>query len=133
MFTAVQSDAYRDGVFSHLNTNGDGRSYQASVRQFNEGSLGNLFADGARRMGQPRPRSLRAVRGVGEYFQGTSGLGIYQDGVLGDGSTTVTIGPDGASIGPTPVAPVVPLYKQPAVLACAAIAVAAAFFLYKKK
>lgn len=107
-------------MFSHASP---GQSYEASVRQYHEGSLG---------AGRGRPlRAHRGMRGFGHS---------YRDGVFGDDSSTtsttsptqIVIGPDGASIGPVPVAPI-PLYQQPAVLACAAIAVVAAYFLYKKK
>ena len=119
MFTAVNGHSFRDGVFSHASP---GQSYESSVRQYHEGSLG------ASRRGWPR-----SVRGMGRSFR---------DGVLGDDSssasttsdtpTQIIIGPNGASIGPTP-APAVPFYKQPAVIACGAIAIVAAYFLYKKK
>lgn len=116
MFAAVGGDAFRDGVFSHLDTRGQGRAYQSSVSQFNEGSLGAY----SRLAGGPR-----AMRGFGHS---------YRDGSLGADATPtqIVIGPNGASIGPVP-APAVPYYKRPEVLVCAALAVTAAFFLYKKK
>ncbi len=116
MFAAVGgSDAFRDGVFSHLDTHGTGRPYQSSVSQFSEGSLGAYS-----RLAGPR-----AMRGFGHSFR---------DGSLGaDGAPTqIVIGPNGASIGPVPQ-PAVPYYKRPEVLVCAALVVTAAFFLYKKK
>jgi hypothetical protein len=120
MFAAVQNDAFRDGVFSHLDTRGQGRAYQSSVSQFNEGSLGAYS-----RLVNPSGR--RAMRGFGHSFR---------DGSLGadaaPAATQVVIGPDGASIGPVPT-PAVPYYKRPEVLVCAALVVTAAFFLYKKK
>lgn len=114
MFAAVQNDAFRDGVFSHLDTRGQGRSYQSSVSQFNEGSLGAYSR-----------RAPRALRGFGHSFR---------DGSLGADATPtqVIIGPNGASIGPVP-APAVPYYKRPEVLICAALALTTAFFLYKRK
>lgn len=122
MFAAVGGDAFRDGVFSHVDTYGPGRGYQSSVRQFNEGSLG-AAARGLTNQSRHQVRRRRPLRGFGSS---------YQDGVLGDGSTIV-IGPDGASIGPTPAPVVVPYYKRPEAIACAAVAVVAAYFLYKKR
>ncbi len=96
MFAAVQNDAFRDGVFSHLDTRGEGRGYQSSVSQFNEGSLGAFTRLAPGRHSNAVQR--RSMRGFGHSFR---------DGSLGADAapTQVIIGPNGASIGAVLQAP----------------------------
>jgi hypothetical protein len=142
MYRAIgDSSSWRDGVFSHASPS---QPYQASSSQYGDGTLGAVSFDPRRRQTRgggsrgratghrhgglllPRLTPPRPIAGMGEYFQSMSGLGhVYQDGVLGADSTTITVGPSGASIGPTPTPPPpVPFFKTPGGLAFIGIGIA---------
>lgn len=135
MYRAIGDESsWRDGVFSHAAPFQD---YQASVRQFEEGSLGAyarpLNRSEMARNHATRRRPANRMAGLG---------GAYRTGVFGDttpvatptapstinlpaipGSTaapqTITIGPNGITSAPTPP-PTVPYLQRPAVqVACA--------------
>jgi hypothetical protein len=100
MYKAMgQTDAWRDGLFSHA---APLQAYQASLNQVNSGSLGALAVP--RRTVKSRRRNVhtlphyRAQSGMGNTVLGAfteqqmRGLGhyAYQDGSLGDDATTTT-------------------------------------------
>lgn len=150
MYRAIGDDsAWRDGVFSHASP---GQSYQASRQEYAGGSLGatSRLVSSARMQRDRANMGRRAMKGPA-FRDGTLGAygRAFRSGSLGDdvsttpvtpapstinlpNSTTVTIGPNGASIAPT-VVPTVPFYKTPAFMVGAAGAAAVVLYLALRK
>lgn len=150
MYRAIGDESsWRDGVFSHAAPFQD---YQASTRQFEEGSLG-AFARPATR--SEMARNARGVkrpqmRGFGSSFRdGSLGAYAYRSGVLGDDApvatpstalpslptispTTINVGPNGLTVVPTPPPPV-PYFQRPAVQIAAAGGLAVILYLCLRK
>lgn len=150
MYRAIGDEsAWRDGLFSHA---APGQSYQASRQEYAGGSLGatSRLVSHARMDEMRQARRKPALHGpayrsgsLGAYAAGRA----YRSGSLGDAAaatapaastinlpnaTTVTIGPNGASIAPTAV-PVVPFYKTQAFMVGAAGAAAVVLYLALRK
>jgi len=140
MYRAIGDESsWRDGVFSHAAPFQD---YQASVSQFEEGSLG-VYARPLNRSEMARNHTSRR-RAAPSRMAGFGAVGTqYRSGVFGDATTpaaaptapstinlpaipgstaapqTITIGPNGVTTAPT-APPVVPYFQRPAVqIACA--------------
>jgi hypothetical protein len=155
MYRAIGDESsWRDGVFSHAAPFQD---YQASVKQFEEGSLGAYARPARSGMSvATRRRNAPQMRGFGSSFRdGSLGAYAYRSGVLGDTTptatptapstinlpsipgttaapTTITIGPNGVTSAPTPP-PVVPYFQRPAVQIAAAGGLAVILYLCLRK
>lgn len=150
MYRAIGDESsWRDGVFSHAAPFQD---YQASVRQFEEGSLGAYARPATRSEMARNSRSHKRpqMRGFGSSFRdGSLGTYAYRAGVLGDDApvaapstqipslpsitpTTINVGPNGLTVVPTPPAPV-PYFQRPAVQIAAAGGLAVILYLCLRK
>lgn len=153
MYRAIGDESsWRDGVFSHAAPFQD---YQASTKQFEEGSLGawarpatrSEMARNAR--SQKRPPMRPQMRGFGSSFRdGSLGTYAYRAGSLGDDPvatpstslpslpsitpTTINVGPNGLTVVPTPPPPV-PYFQRPAVQIAAAGGLAVILYLCLRK
>jgi hypothetical protein len=142
MYRAIGDESsWRDGVFSHAAPFQD---YQASVSQFEEGSLG-AYARPLNRSEMARNHSSRRrparMAGFGSL--------AYRSGILGDTTpvatpstsipampsitpTTIQVGPNGITAAPTPPPPV-PYFQRPAVQIAAAGGLAVILYLCLRK
>lgn len=151
MYRAIGDESsWRDGVFSHAAPFQD---YQASVSQFEEGSLGAFArpatrSEMARNARSRRPKAPQ-MRGFGSSFRdGSLGSYAYRAGSLGDDPvaspstqlpampsltpTTINVGPNGLTIVPTPPPPT-PYFQRPAVQIAAAGGLAVILYLCLRK
>lgn len=145
MYRAIGDESsWRDGVFSHAAPFQD---YQASVKQFEEGSLGAYARPLSRsemaRSHRSTKRGAPQMRGFGSSFRDGSLGEAYRSGSLGADPapatalpaltpTTITVGPNGLSVLPTPPPPV-PYFQRPAVQIACAGGVAVILYLCLRK
>ncbi len=142
MYRAIGDESsWRDGVFSHAAPIQD---YQASVSQFEEGSLGVYARPASRSELARNARSHKrpAMRGFGASFRDGSLGEAYRSGVFGDTApstinlpatpgapaTTITVGPNGVTSAPT-APPPLPYFQRPAVQLAAAGGLAVILYL----